>query len=168
MNKVILREITIKDTDLIVKWRNSKAVNDNFIIRDRLTKKQHLDWMKNKVNKGLVKQFIAVDTNTGKPFATTYLKDIDKKHNKAEYGIFIGEKEYRGKNYGQLITKLTMKYAFNTLKLNKVYARVLAYNKPSYNLFKKLGFTKDALLRDDVKINNKYFDVYIMSLLKND
>ena len=87
MNKVILREITVKDTNLIIKWRNSKAVNNNFIIRDRLTKKQHLNWMKNKVNKGLVKQFIAIDATSGKPFATTYLKDIDKKHNKAEYCI---------------------------------------------------------------------------------
>ena len=166
MKDVAIRKITLKDTDKIVKWRNSPAVMNNFIVRNKLTKKQHIDWLNNKVKIGKVVQFIAVDKVNNVDFATTYLKDIDKLHKKAEFGIFIGEADYRHKNYGQLITRLTLDYAFNKLKLNKVYARVLNYNKPSYNLFKKLGFNRDAILREDVYINGHYEDVYIMSLLK--
>lgn len=168
MKDIIIRKINIKDTDNIIKWRNSPAVMNNFIIRKKLTKKQHICWLKNKVKKGLVAQFIAVDKKNNKEFATTYLRDIDKRHKKAEFGIFIGEAEYRGKGYGKIITQLTLDYAFNKLHLNKVYARVLNYNKPSYYMFKHLGFNRDAILRDDVKLKGHYEDVYIMSLLKEE
>ena len=168
MKDVAIRKITLKDTDKIVKWRNSPAVMNNFIIRNRLTKKQHINWLNNKVKKGKVVQFIAVDKIHNVDFATTYLKDIDNLHKKAEFGIFIGEADYRHKNYGQLITNYTLDYAFNKLRLNKVYAKVLSYNKPSYYLFKKLGFNRDAILRDDVKVNGRFEDVYIMSLLRTE
>ena len=37
--KIILRPITIEDTDLIVKWRNNQNVLKNFIFREHLTVK---------------------------------------------------------------------------------------------------------------------------------
>ena len=59
MKDVAIRKITTKDTDKIVKWRNSLAVMNNFIVRNKLTKKQHIDWLNNKVNKGKAVQFTA-------------------------------------------------------------------------------------------------------------
>ena len=61
MKDVAIRKITLKDTDKIVKWRNSPAVMNNFIVRNKLTKKQHIDWLNNKVKIRKIVQFIAVD-----------------------------------------------------------------------------------------------------------
>ena len=97
-----------------------------------------------------------------------FIKNIDKKNDKGEFGIFIGEEEYLNRGYGSKVSRLAIDFAFNELNLNKVYARVLKKNKPSYNMFKKLGFHKDALLRKDVFIESKYHDVYIFSILKNE
>lgn len=166
--KVQLRKITKKDTDKILKWRNSDAVMKNFIIREKLTKKQHINWLETKVKKGDVVQFIANDVCNCVDFASTYLKGIDYKYKKAEFGIFIGEDDYRNKGVGKQITSLTINYAFKTLELNKVYARVLSYNKRSYNMFLKLGFHEDAKLRKDVFINGKFYDVFILSILKEE
>ena len=60
-DNVAIRKITPKDTDKIVKWRNSPAVMNNFIVKNKLTKKQHIDWLNNMVKIGKVVQFIAVD-----------------------------------------------------------------------------------------------------------
>jgi len=168
IEKVYLRKIKKDDTKTIVKWRNSKEIMSNFIIRQKLTEEDHLNWLKNYVETGKVVQFIAYDKDNNKDFASTYLKDINQTHKKAEFGIFIGEATYRGKGYGSEILRQTLAYAFKELKLNKVYARVLSYNEASYNMFLKNGFHQDALLRKDVCCDKKYYDVYIMSLLKED
>ena len=51
---------------------------------------------------------IIIDRTTNLPVGSTYLRDIDKKNNKAEFGIFIGEKEYWGKGFGNEATKLIL------------------------------------------------------------
>ena len=35
--KVVLRPITMEDTDYIVKWRNNPSVQKNFIFREKFT-----------------------------------------------------------------------------------------------------------------------------------
>lgn len=169
MNKnIIIRKVEFSDTNNILKWRNSELVMNNFIDRNKLTKEIHENWLKTKVASKQVYQFIAHDVSNNRDFASTYLKDINNIHKKAEFGIFIGEIDYIGGGYGSIIAEQTIDYGFKKLKLNKIYARILSYNKTSYNMFKKLGFHEDALLRKDVYIDGKPHDVYIVSILKNE
>lgn len=165
---ICLRRIKKSDTKNILKWRNSKHVMNVFIDRNVLTKEIHYKWLDEKVKTGKVEQFIAYDTVDNVDFGSAYFRDIDYIHKKAEFGIFIGEESYRGKGFGKIITKQAIDFAFTELGLNKVYARVLRFNKPSYYMFMKLGFHKDALLRQDVIIDGKCIDVYIVSLLKKE
>ena len=60
------------------------------------------------------------------------------------------------------------KYLTYELGLNKVYARIMTHNKPSYGIAVRLGFNTDGIFRDDVCIDGKYYDVYFVSLLKSD
>lgn len=168
MNNIEIRQITKNDTQNIIKWRNSSHIMNVFIDRTPLTEEIHNNWLENKVSKGEVCQFIACDLDNNVDFGSGYLRDIDLKNKKAEYGIFIGEEDYIGKGYGSIITKKVIDYGFDKIGLNKIYARVLAFNKPSYNMFLKLGFSQDAILRDDVIIDGQYTDVYIMSILKRE
>ena len=57
-NGVSIRKITDDDTDNIIRWRNSFEVNNNFIYRRPLTREDHLNWLRNKVDTGEVAQFI--------------------------------------------------------------------------------------------------------------
>lgn len=166
--KISIRKIKKSDTKNIIKWRNSDAIMSVFIDRTPLTKEQHYKWLENKVKTGQVVQFIAYDSIKNKDFGSVYFRNIDSIHKKAEIGIFIGEEDYIGKGNGYRITLEALDYAFNELKLNKVYARILKFNKPSYSMFKKVGFHKDAILREDVIINEKAYDVYIVSILKKE
>lgn len=166
--EIEIRNIKKSDTKNIIKWRNSNVVMSVFIDRNKLTKEQHYNWLENKVKKGEVVQFIAHDKKKKRDFGSVYFRNIDNNHKKAEFGIFIGEEDYLGKGYGGVIASQAIDYAFNNLNMNKIYARILKYNKASYNMFKKLGFHKDAVLREDVIINGKPIDVYIVSILKKE
>ncbi len=105
MDNVILRSITLEDTQNILKWRNHPSVKKNFCLQEDLTKETHLAWFHNKILNKEVVQFIIVDKTSNQSVGSTYLRDIDYKNHKAEFGIFIGEETARGKGIGTSATK---------------------------------------------------------------
>ena len=104
--KLILRPITLDDTDLIVKWRNNPSVVQNFIFREKFTRQMHENWMHNKVETGQVIQYIVEEKKNNRPIGSVYFRDVNENYNSAEFGIFIGEDDARGKGYGKEITSL--------------------------------------------------------------
>lgn len=94
---VVLRPITDGDTDLIVAWRNTPSVMQNFIFREPFTPEMHRHWLATKVATGQVVQYIIEDKATGQAVGSVYYRDVDQANHSAEYGIFIGEPAARGK-----------------------------------------------------------------------
>ena len=99
------------------------------------------------------------------PIGCTYIRDIDYGNRKAEYGVFLGEDDVRGNGIGKEILNLTVDYAFNELKLHRIYARVRTDNEPSLFSFLHCGFEKEALLREAVLCDGEYVDVVILGRL---
>jgi UDP-4-amino-4,6-dideoxy-N-acetyl-beta-L-altrosamine N-acetyltransferase len=165
---IIIRPITLDDTDNIIKWRNNPQVSENFIYRKGLTREDHIYWMKNKVETGKVAQFIIVEKESGKDIGSVYLRDIDYNYSKAEFGIFIGDEDAHGKGYGTQATMHILEYAFSELKLNKVFLRVFSYNAGAIRCYEKAGFTNEGCFRQDVIIDGKPYDIVFMGFLKSE
>lgn len=140
LNKVALRLITVSDTELIVKWRNQPDVRKNFFFRETFTEEVHEKWLNEKVKTGQVVQFIIMLEDT--PIGSTYLRDINYEDGTAEYGVFIGEVEARGRGVGSGVLDMTLNYAESKLNLKAIYARVMADNSPSLRAFLNNGFTE--------------------------
>lgn len=166
MANVSLREINLEDTEKIIKWRNNINVKKNFCIQEDLTSEMHMNWFKNKILTGEVKQFIIKDEEQGMEVGSTYLRDIDTKNKKAEFGIFIGEDLARGKGIGTKSVELTVKYAFEELKLHKVFLRVFSNNVPAIKSYEKSGFEYEGTAKDDIILpNGEYQDIVFMSII---
>lgn len=163
--KIRLRPISLDDTKLIVKWRNMPSVKNNFIFRDVFTEEMHINWMKTKVAYGEVIQYIIEEKETNRPIGSVYLRDIDKNHNSAEYGIFIGEEDSRGKGYGTKAAEIFVNHMFEKLKLHRIFLRVLAGNDSAYRSYEKIGFIKEGIARDMIRVDGKYEDVIFMSII---
>lgn len=163
--RVYLKPISEDDADLIVAWRNSESVKKYFIYQGEFTHEGQLSWIRNRVNTGKVIQFIIIEKTTDKPIGSVFIRDIDPNHNKGEYGIFIGEDEYRGCGYGSEAAELIIDHAFNTAGLHRLYLRVLADNKRAVASYKKVGFVQEGLLKDDVCINGEYRDIIWMAMI---
>ncbi len=142
--KVFLRPITMDDTKYIIKWRNTEFVRNSFIFRSQFTPEMHVNWMNSKVKSGEVVQYIITDTKN-KPIGSVYFRNINKKESSAEFGIFIGEKDYLGKGYGQEATSMFVEYGFAGLNLNKILLRVIASNKRAIHVYEKAGFKKTRI-----------------------
>ena len=159
---IVLRPMKISDTENIVQWRNNPRVRNNFIYQKLFTREGHLKWIETMINTGKAIQFIIVESSTGKAIGSTYLRDIDYNHNKAEFGIFIGADETVNRGYGTEACKLICQYGFENLKLHKIFLRAFESNRQAIRSYEKAGFVHEGLFRDEVRIDGKYFNIVMM------
>lgn len=162
---VYLRPMTRKDTDRIVSWRNQEAVRRNFIYQELFTRESHEHWIDTMVDTGRVVQMVICETAGNRPVGSVYLRDIDRRHKKAEYGIFIGGEGARGKGYGTMAARLMIRYAFEELGLHRLFLRVFADNEQAIRSYEKAGFEREAYLREDVCIDGRYRDIVLMGMI---
>lgn len=163
--KVSLRLMDKGDTDRIVAWRNQDFVRRNFIYQKDFTREGHENWIRTMIDTGLAVQFMICVGEEQRPVGSVYLRDIDRTHKKAEYGIFIGEKDAWGRGYGTWAAKKMIVYAFEREGLHKLMLRVLAENQGAIRSYEKAGFVKEACLRDEVFLEGQYKDVIYMAVI---
>lgn len=164
-DRVALRPITDADTDHIVAWRNTPSVMQNFIFRQTFTPEMHRNWLATKVATGQVVQYIIEDKADGRPVGSVYYRDIDPANHSAEYGIFIGEEDARGKGFGTETARLFTEFGFTVLGLHRISLRLLAENLPARRSYEKAGFAEEGLFRDMVLLDGRYRDVVFMAKL---
>ncbi|MCR5753620.1 MAG: GNAT family N-acetyltransferase [Acetatifactor sp.] len=164
---IYLRLMTWEDTDFIIRWRNSEAVRKNFIYQKPFTRESHENWIKNRVETGEVVQMIICNLADDTPVGSVYIRDIDREHKKAEYGIFIGEKAARGRGVGTATARLMLRYCFEEEGLHRVYLRAFADNLQAIRSYEKAGFVKEGLLRGDVCIDGVFRDIVWMAAVND-
>lgn len=165
---IYLRLMDQEDTDNIIRWRNSDFVRRNFIYQKPFTRQGHETWIQEMIHTGKVIQFIIVRKDTQMPVGSVYLRDIDLTHHKAEYGVFIGERDALGKGFGTQAAKLMIQYAFGNLGLHKLMLRVLAENISAIKSYENAGFVREAYLKDEVFLEGRYKDVIYMAVICNE
>lgn len=165
--RIYLRPITEEDTDMVLEWRNSKPVVENFIYRKPITREDHLHWLKTRVNTGEVIQFIICDKKTGRGVGSSYMQHIDMQNETAEFGIFMGNTEGLGKGVGTEANALTVSYAFQELGLHKLYSRVLSYNIASRKMLERVGYSEEGYFKDELVIEGKRTDVVFYGIINS-
>ncbi len=165
---IYLRKMEYADTDDVIRWRNSDAVREHFIYQKLFTKETHENWIRTMIETGKADQLIIClkkADGTEQPVGSVYIRDIDLVHNKAEYGIFIGEESARGCGVGSMAAALMIEYCFKYRKLHRLFLRVFADNPQAIRSYEKAGFVKEAFLKDDVRINGQYRDIVLMGII---
>ena len=65
---------------------------------------------------------------------------VDYRNRRAEFGINIGEPDYRNMGYGTETTRLMLDYAFNVVGLHNVMLGVFELNRGAIRAYEKAGF----------------------------
>ncbi|WP_079528755.1 GNAT family N-acetyltransferase [Halobacillus hunanensis] len=167
-----LRYFSEKDFPQLINWITSPEFLLQWggpMFHYPLNHEQLKDYMTDS-NSDHASQFIfsAVDTQTDATIGHIALRNIDRTNRSARIGKVIVGDEVRGKGFGEMMIKETLKVAFNQLKLHKVSLGVFDFNHSAIRCYEKAGFKKDGLLRDHRKINDEYWSLYEMSLLESE
>lgn len=83
------------------------------------------------------------------------------------YGA-IGEPEYWGRDIIGDASKLLINYGFTELNFHKIYAGIFDPNSRSLRAAEKLGFKKEAVLKDQMYVDGDYVDEHKFALFKKD
>lgn len=136
--EVSIRPLMMEDAYTSVKWRNDSEVfkytgntyNHGITIQDELS------WIKNVIQaENEYRCAIIVDNQY---VGNIYLTNIG--NGSAVYHIFLGEKSIWGKGVARRASQLILKYAFDSLNLNKVELNVKMKNERAIELYKRIGF----------------------------
>jgi diamine N-acetyltransferase len=103
-----------------------------------------------------------------RPIGNTALVEIDWRARTAEFILFIGEADCRGKGYGTETTRLMLDYAFTALGLHSVMLKVYAFNLAGRRVYEKAGFRLIGRRRECQLMGGKLWDVDYMDRLASE
>jgi RimJ/RimL family protein N-acetyltransferase len=92
------------------------------------------------------------------------LTDIEPDLGEAEFHIFLGEADERGKGYGRAATAAALAHAFDELDLWRVRLRVLQTNQAALRVYAVLGFEPHPEVVETVRKGGADVAVVTMSV----
>lgn len=101
------------------------------------------------------------------PVGYVSLGPIDRERTKANLGYWIAP-EAQGDGYATEAVELVVDYAFDELRLHKVYAKVFDFNPASMRVLEKAGFTEEGVHRDAAFIDGAYRDDHQYGILEDE
>ncbi|MBR0431279.1 GNAT family N-acetyltransferase [Candidatus Saccharibacteria bacterium] len=164
-NQIAIRNFLKKDIPLKVEMINKKD-NNKFLHYDLpLKEEKTLAWFENAKND--TSRLDLTILYDDKIAGMIGLLNIDKRNKKAEYYICV-DKAFSGKGIGTIASNLLFEYAFDKMKLNKIYLFTEKNNIIAQRLFEKLGFRKEGLLKDDMIYNDKLINRFAYGLCRDE
>lgn len=170
MQRIKLRALTSLDISKTLEWHNQEDIinlysGHPFPVNLEMEKK----WYEKILFSNFPLSVFGIDfIESNTLIGITALKEINMINRNAEFAIYIGDNQFRGKGLAKEATNETLNFGFNKLGLHRIYLRVLSENLPAISLYEKLGFFKEGVLRESVFKNNKFIDEIIMSVIINE
>lgn len=93
---------------------------------------------------------------------------LDWTNSHAEIGIALTRPDARGRGLAGEALQLLMRYAYQELGLQRLWARIIEDNQASLRLFERMGFQREGRLRGHVLRGGKHRDMLIYGLLRDD
>jgi len=170
-NIVGLRAIEKSDLELMRDWRNIPSFRRNFREFRELNMTNQEIWHNYISSSKNDFMFIIERISDGLPIGVCGLIYINQIINSADFSFYIGHKNsyIDDEGYANDAAKLLINYGFDTLNLNKIWMELYEFDEMKVSFFtKKHSFKIDGKLRQNCYESGKYYDSFIISLLKNE
>lgn len=166
--KVYLSPMCTDDAIKYTKWMNDFDVTDKInASQNVVTLESEKEWLEKNSKVGSF-QFAIIKQENDELIGNCSLHNLDFINQKATVGIFIGDKENRGKAYGSEALELLIDYGFNKLNLNNIMLTVFSFNEPAIACYKKVGFKEIGRRREAYFKNNERYDEIYMDILRSE
>lgn len=166
--RLYLRPLEIADAPIAAAWMNDPEVARTLKHRPPVSLKDEENFILqcNQRPDELVLGIVLKDGD--RLIGSTGLHRIDPVNRSAMFGILIGVKELWNQGHGCEATRLVVRHAFDTLNLHRVCLHVYEFNPAGKRVYEKIGFRQEGVLRQDIWRDGRYWDTYVMGLLRSE
>lgn len=136
---LILKLVDESTAEQVRLWRNDTQISQFMEFKEHISEEMQQIWL-NKVQNST--DLFYVISQAENRIGTIHLSQINPIEKTAEAGIFIGNKEFSGTGITLGASLLLLDFAFNSLKLQNVFAKINVGNKEAEQYNELLGFEK--------------------------
>lgn len=168
--KIGLRALEKSDLELLRDWRNISHFRKNFREHRELGLFNQEKWFERTMASPNDYMFIIERLEDQLPLGACGLLYVNWIIRSADFSFYIGHNNsYIDDIYAPEAIDLLIDYGFKNLNLNKVWMELYEFDKQKIDMFTSLfNFKIDGKLRENCFEEGKYWDSYIISLLKSE
>mgnify|MGYP002836596204 CR=1 FL=1 len=168
-NNYLLVPMTLEHiTKEYIGWLNDPNVNQFLEVRNSPQTRLSVEHYINDFSQSDDKYLWAIFPVDGTLIGTVNLHSIDSYHKTCELGLMIGNIDYWGKTTSTEAISLVINFAYTELGLNRIAGGTYSSNIGMNFTFKKLGFTREGIMRLAYFDGKKFIDAWRWGLLKSE
>jgi RimJ/RimL family protein N-acetyltransferase len=163
-----LRKLEAGDLHRTLAWVNRPDIASAIGLKTPITEADQADWFE-QTNCARDKIVFAICLDgTDRHVGNASLGPIDESHRHARLSIFIADLTDRGKGIGSGAIDHMLGYAFDVLKLHRVYLKTDAESDALARFYRRLGFAPEGRLREHERLDGKFVDKALFGILESE
>lgn len=155
-----IRQLQVTDLPTILRWRNHPDIRRFMFTQHEISLDEHRNWF-DKASLDPRRSMLIVEDAKQAIGYVQFSKVEDG--SVSDWGFYARPDAPKGT--GRRLGVIALNYAFGTLQLHKICGQAIASNKASIGFHERLGFTKEAELREHQYINGEYHTLICYGLL---
>ncbi|MCQ2551071.1 MAG: GNAT family N-acetyltransferase [Clostridia bacterium] len=166
---LIIRETTFDDCKYFANWEVNPDVTEFFTMDDDRNYEEIVtEFIKDSQDETKLCFTITLKPDM-EPIGRVVISGINSHYDSLDITrIYIADPDNRNKGYGEEALRMVLEYAFIQLHMERVTLDHFTGNKPAANLYEKIGFKYEGVMRNAGKKNGKYVDLHLMSMLRSE
>ena len=158
--------LDLDHVDAILEWANDPAVVGNSqFFREPSDRKRIARFILEHETADDCAYFAAFTREGEEYVGNVFLLHINRLHRHAQAGITIKQAAWN-RGYAKELMRAVLEFAFTDLDLNKAYLQIFTTNEKGLQLWTKVGFQIEGVLRQHYFVNGEFHDMYSMSILR--
>lgn len=151
-----------------LRWFADRAITRYLMVRHPTSLAKQEEWLEHMAESRDDVFWAIVRAADGAHVGSLGLHKIFWRHQNAEIGYVIGERDQWGKGFATEAARLGTEYAFLELNLQKVWATVFASNEASRRALERNGYRQCALFRRDRYAEGQWHDLWVGEILRDE
>lgn len=160
----LLRQMCDADLDMVLAWRNTPDVRRNMYTSHVISVDEHHAWWRqHSVNPATKLLICEIDSE---PVGVVTFTNYTGEDGTAMWAFYSGNTTRRG--IGRVMEMEALTYAFELLRLRRLEAEVLSFNRPVVDFHLRHGFTIEGVFRQAYKRDGELHDIYRIAMLADE
>jgi UDP-4-amino-4,6-dideoxy-N-acetyl-beta-L-altrosamine N-acetyltransferase len=164
---VRLRLIRPDDLEMIRAWRMLPEITRYMYTDPAISPDDQRRWY-GRISDSPTDRVWIIEQDDGLAIGLLSLSDIDWTNRRCCWAYYIAREEGRGRGLARILELGIASYVFETLKLNRLWCEVLAFNDRVVKLHELFGSKVEGVLRQHIVKHGVTHDVVRMAILREE